>query len=191
MKMLPLVAIAVGLSVLPARGAEPEWDKKKAADRLDKWSRWWMEEEIAPRTTDASGKAACLNCHTTATYALARPVLGKVLGHKDIDPLDRLLKNVARRLVAWPTIGEMYTGGRVKQSRGPEAVLSSLMLAWNDGARGETAPTAATRRALEKLWETQRENGGWGASRRKRGRKVECGNSHYHGRRESSAVLGG
>jgi hypothetical protein len=189
MKMLPLVAIAVGLSVLPARGAEPEWDKKKAADRLDKWSRWWMEEEIAPRTTDASGKAACLSCHTTATYALARPVLGKVLGHKDIDPPDRLLKNVARRLVAWPTIGKMYTGGRRKQSRGTEAVLSSLM--WpGTTALGERRPRPG--RPGGRLRSSGKRSARTGVgSRRKRGRKVECGNSHYHKRRESSAALGG
>ena len=65
-----------------------------------------------------------------------------------------------RRLVAWPTAEEMYDFKK-DESRGTEAVLSTLMLAWNDVANGAGAPTAATKRAFDRLWETQRPDGGW------------------------------
>lgn len=160
--MLPLVAIALGLTAAPALAAEPEWDKKKAAARLDERSKWWTGAATAQRPTDANGKVACLSCHTTVPYALARPALGKALADKGSDTLTSLLKDVDRRLVAWPTAEVMYDfGDKKKESRGTEAVLSSLMLAWNDAVRGEPAPTAATKRAFDRLWEAQRDDGGW------------------------------
>jgi squalene-hopene/tetraprenyl-beta-curcumene cyclase len=45
------------------------------------------------------------------------------------------------------------------ESRGTEAVLNALILARDDADRGRTAPGAATRTALQHLWETQKAEG--------------------------------
>lgn len=163
MKAIP-VAVAVVCLVVPGLGAaEPEWDKKKAATRLDERAQWWSEKGYK-LATDAAGDVTCVSCHTTATYALARPMLGNALDAKGALPvLDKLLKDVDRRVVAWPTVKYMYESdaAKKKESKGTEAILNALMLAWNDAARGETASRAATQRAFERLWETQRVDGGW------------------------------
>jgi squalene-hopene/tetraprenyl-beta-curcumene cyclase len=163
-KVLLLSAVAACLAAPALRAAEPEWDKKKAAARLDERAKWWVTEGGKKLATDAAGDVTCLSCHTTATYALARPALGRALDPKATTPvLDGLLKDIDRRLAAWPTVTHMYefTADKKKESRGTEAVLNALALAWNDAARGEAATTAATKRAFERLWEAQREDGGW------------------------------
>lgn len=168
MKSLALVALGFGLVATGLRAGEPGWDKKKAAARLDERAQWWMEEGGSKLATDAGGDTACLCCHTTAPYALARPALAKSLQASSpataASPLpDKLLKDVDRRLVAWPTVAHMYefTADKTKESKGTEAILSVLMVAWNDAARGETGPTPASKRAFERLWELQRADGGW------------------------------
>src|SRR5262245_13541365 len=93
MKALPLVVVVVGLSGLNLSAVEPEWDKKKAAARLDERAKSWITKG-SKLATDAAGEVTCVSCHTTAPYALARPVLGKVLDAKGAIPvLDDLLKD--------------------------------------------------------------------------------------------------
>lgn len=163
MKTFLIALAAFGLMASQASADEPQWDKKKAAAWLDERAKWWVGQNIAQRATDANGKVACLCCHTTAPYALARPALGKSLPASDSPTLDKLLKDVDRRLVAWPTIALMYASNEAKknESRGTEAILSAIMLAWNDASRGEAAPTGPTKKAFDRLWEVQREDGGW------------------------------
>jgi squalene-hopene/tetraprenyl-beta-curcumene cyclase len=163
MKAILPAALILGLSGPVAQAAEPTWNKKTALARLDERAKWWLDSGVSQRATDAKGKTACLSCHTTVPYALARPMLGKVLAANEGTPLDRLLKNVDRRLEAGAGFAEMYDfdEDKKKESRGTEAVLDTLVLAWGDAARNETAPTPATRKALERLWETQRADGSW------------------------------
>ena len=163
MKAILTAALVLGLSTPVARAAEPAWNKKTAAARLDERATWWMDSSVSQRTTDAKGKTACLSCHTTVPYALARPLLAKALASQEATPLDHLLKDLDRRLEAGAAAKELYDSDEDKkrESRGTEAVLSTLLLAWGDAARNETAPTPATRRAFERLWEVQREDGGW------------------------------
>jgi squalene-hopene/tetraprenyl-beta-curcumene cyclase len=163
MKALLLAAVVLGLCTPVAQGAEPTWNKKTAAARLDERAKWWLDSGISQRATDAKGKTACLSCHTTVPYALARPLLGKVLADKEAAPLDLLLNNIDRRLEAGPGFSDLYDfdENKKKESRGTEAILSTLILAWGDAARNETAPTPATKKAFERLWETQQADGSW------------------------------
>ena len=73
MKHASILLVALGLTVPDLTAGPPVWDKVKAAEYLDKRAKWWMEHATPQRATDATGTVACLSCHTTATYALARP----------------------------------------------------------------------------------------------------------------------
>src|SRR5205814_3816703 len=47
------------------------------------------------------------------------------------------------------------------ESRGTEAVINALVLASADAEQNRREPTEPTRRALRRLWETQRADGAW------------------------------
>jgi squalene-hopene/tetraprenyl-beta-curcumene cyclase len=162
MKLFSIAAVLISLFGAGVQADEPVWDKKKAAARLEARALSWINKG-SKLATDATGGVTCLSCHTTVPYALARPALRKNLGESAVPVLDGLLKDVDRRLVAWPAVTHMYEFDAEKkmESKGTEAVLSALMLAWNDDAHGVNLPTVPTKRALDRLWETQRADGGW------------------------------
>jgi len=144
----------------------PAWDKTKAKARLDERTAFWFQNG-KQLDTDPAGKIACLCCHTTVPYALARPTLRNALGESEPAPLARLLKDTARRVQSSETHELLYDDSAAKQaeSRGTEAILSALILSSNDDSRGLRKPSAATLQALEHLWKLQRHNGdrpgGW------------------------------
>ena len=104
----------------------PTWDKTKAKARLDERTAFWFQNGKL-LDTDAAGKVACLCCHTTVPYALARPALRNALGESEPAPLTRLLKDTARRVRSSETHQLLYDDSATKQaeSRGTEAVLSA------------------------------------------------------------------
>jgi hypothetical protein len=163
MKPLLLMTLVLGLATPRLQAAEPVWNKKAAAERLDERANWWLDFGMAQRATDGKGATACLSCHTTVPYGLARPLLTRVLATEEPSVVERLRTNIHRRIEAGDAATELYdfNEDKKKESRGTEAVLSTLLLAWGDAVRHEPAPSAATKKALTRLWETQRPDGGW------------------------------
>src|SRR2546426_10047414 len=76
----------------------------------------------------------------------------------------RLLEGVARRVETYDAHQPFYDGseGKKTESRGTEAVLNALILSSADAERGRREPSEPTRKALRRLWETQRPHGGGG-----------------------------
>ena len=75
----------------------------------------------------------------------------------------RLLEGVARRVETYDAHQPFYDGseGKKTASRGTEAVLNALILSSADAERGRREPSEPTRKALRRLWETQRPDGAW------------------------------
>ena len=75
----------------------------------------------------------------------------------------RLLEGVIRRVETYDAHQPFYDFNEAKktESRGTEAVINALVLASADAEQNRREPTEPTRRALRRLWETQRADGAW------------------------------
>src|SRR5262245_4025414 len=78
----------------------------------------------------------------------------------------RLLGQVKQRVERWADLdgakfGLLYdfSARKKRESRGTEAVLNAVLLAFDDRRGGRTEPGDATRRALANLWEAQAASG--------------------------------
>jgi squalene-hopene/tetraprenyl-beta-curcumene cyclase len=129
------------------------WDPNAAAHYLDKRASSWMHSRPASRDHGT----ACLSCHTTVPYALARSELGKQLNESSPAPAQReLLAMVKKRVELWPQLVPWYRDEK-PESRGTEAVLNALVLVNADAPSGQLNTT--TRAALDNMWALQRTDG--------------------------------
>lgn len=142
----------------PAHAQSIVWDPKAAAAYLDRRMVWWASWKNSARDHDTF----CVSCHTAVPYALARPELSATLAEKDAAPERQLMDDVRRRVRLWdetsPFYPDQYVGpGKTAQSRGTEAVLSALMLAWDDARTGRLSTDTAT--AFDHMWAEQHTSG--------------------------------
>jgi squalene-hopene/tetraprenyl-beta-curcumene cyclase len=154
-----LVAIGVGVRFEPRaqepRSAPVTWDARSAAAYLDARQAWWLTWPNAARDHET----ACVSCHTSLPYALARPALGAALGEAGIpEPERRLLDGVSRRVRLWKDVDPFYPDQKnglpkTSESRGTEAILNALVLATRDAAQARTSDEG--RAALENMWALQ------------------------------------
>src|SRR6516162_7716556 len=153
--MLTLVACSQSKPV-PADGM---WDPKAAAAYLDRRMEWWISWKSSARDHGTF----CVSCHTAVPYALARPALRDTLAERaDAAPERQLIDDVRRRVRLWhetsPFYGDDYDGrGKSAESRGTEAVLSALMLAWDEARTGRLS--ADTVGAFDHMWVEQHTSG--------------------------------
>src|SRR5215813_10586844 len=109
---------------------------RAAAAYLDNRLDWWVHWPNAARDHDTS----CVSCHTSLTYALARPVLHRVLDEPQPAAPERImLANVTKRVRLWKEVEPFYpdqTRGlpKTSESRGTESVLNALVLATYDAS---------------------------------------------------------
>ena len=75
----------------------------------------------------------------------------------------RLIDDTTRRVETYSTHQVLYDFNERRQieSRGTEAVLNAVILTSADAARNLREPSAPTKKALARLWETQRADGRW------------------------------
>jgi squalene-hopene/tetraprenyl-beta-curcumene cyclase len=155
-------------------GDQPAWDARAAASYLDARAAAWLAYPPAHRGEGAD-QVSCLSCHTSLPYALARPALRRAAGEDQPTAYEeRLLANVRHRVAHWNELGTprfpVYYGEnplrprheideKSVESRGTEAVLNALVLAFDDRRRGLQTPGDSTRAALRHLWATQRSDG--------------------------------
>jgi squalene-hopene/tetraprenyl-beta-curcumene cyclase len=165
----PPLVLLVFLLACPLARADKEpagWKKAEAGKYLDERARAWFEYGGAARGEGAT-RTTCLSCHTLVPYALARPVLRKLSGaDQPAENEQKLLAQTTKRVEAWsdldtPQYRLLYDFNDVKkkESRGTEAILNALILAFDDRYQGRTAPSDATRKAFANLWSLQIQTG--------------------------------
>jgi squalene-hopene/tetraprenyl-beta-curcumene cyclase len=131
------------------------WDEQGAAAYLDRRMAWWESWPRATRDHDTF----CFSCHTAVPYAMARPALRAALGQAaPTAQEEQMMADVRQRVRLWQETKPFYEDdprapGKAAQSRGTEAILSALMLAWDDAPSGHLS--ADTRAALDHLWSEQ------------------------------------
>jgi hypothetical protein len=159
------------LATLPAGRAwadPPAWNPKAAAAYLDGRGEAWLNWSGAARGQGT----ACVSCHTTLSFALARPALGAPLGESAAGAVEqRFLDTVRKRVANWGKIvaepvGKdpfvpFYAKERKPSALGTEAVLNALVLVNNDARRAKGVLSEPTRQALAHLWEQQQADGAW------------------------------
>jgi squalene-hopene/tetraprenyl-beta-curcumene cyclase len=138
------------------------WDPAAAAAYLDKRMDLWFTYGTKLKTGDT--QTTCVACHAGLAYALSRPVLRRVM-HVDVPSTQeaRLIDETQRRAETYSTHQVLYDFAERRQieSRGTEAVLNAVILTSADAARNLREPSEPTRKALARLWETQRPDGRW------------------------------
>lgn len=147
------VVLALWMTGCSRQSSSLEWNPPAAANYLDHRAKVWMHSRLASRDHGT----ACLSCHTTLPYALARSELGRVMNERlPAEPQRELLEMVKKRVALWPQLLPWYRDQKL-QSRGTEAVLNALILADADARLGHLSPT--TRAALADMWALQRTEG--------------------------------
>jgi len=138
------------------------WDPAAAAAYLDARMDSWFAKGTQLQTGDT--KTACVSCHAGLAYALARPALRRIM-HVDSPSAQeiRLLDETTRRVATHDSHQVLYDFEERRQveSRGTEAVLNAVILTSADAARNLHEPSVPTKKALARLWETQRADGRW------------------------------
>ncbi len=146
----------------PSEGSSSSWDPAAAAAYLDARMDLWFANGTKLKTGDT--QTACVSCHAGLAYALSRPVLRRVM-HADTPSAQeaKLIEDTMRRVETYSTHQVLYDFNERRQieSRGTEAVLNAVILTSADAARNLREPSAATKKALARLWETQRADGRW------------------------------
>jgi hypothetical protein len=94
---------------------------------------------------------------------LARPVLRRLSNENQPTKLEaRLLEQTKSRVAHWDQLDAPayqlfydFDDDKKKQSRGTEAILNALILAFDDRLQGRPEPSKYTQKALSILWDTQ------------------------------------
>ncbi len=120
---------------LPKEAVAAEFSLERATDFLDSAALNWQNERD------------CLTCHTNMAYLFARPgVSSEGPAHAGVR---RFVESLPTKV--WPDDGPTSDA---------EVVAAAAALAFNDAATtGKLHP--ATRTALDRMWDEQREDGGW------------------------------
>lgn len=122
---------------------------------------WWTK---AKTLRTGAGETKCLSCHTAVPYALARPVLRRVMGvaaptaHEE-----RIMATVRQRVESAENQAPFYdhTPAKKTESLGVEAVLNAWLLTRYETLGRSALPSDTTRIAMARLWQLQRPDGAW------------------------------
>jgi squalene-hopene/tetraprenyl-beta-curcumene cyclase len=168
MKLAIALAFTVCVAAVASQQTQPEggrsvrWDPAAAAAYLDARMDLWFANGTKLRTGDT--QTTCVSCHAGLAYALSRPVLRRVMRVDAPSTQEaRLIADTTRRVETYNTHQVLYDFNERRQieSRGTEAVLNAVILTSADAARNLREPSAPTKKALARLWETQRADGRW------------------------------
>jgi squalene-hopene/tetraprenyl-beta-curcumene cyclase len=162
-RLMPLLFPALAfLTPQPVHNAPADWNPTAAAAYLDQRMDEWFDRGEKLRT--GTSQTTCVSCHTVIPYALARPALRRAMGIASPTSQEmRLAAETSRRVDTTDTDQLLYDFDDDKkgESRGTEAVLYALILASADGGQSRREPSEATRRAMTRLGQAQRADGGW------------------------------
>src|SRR5262249_33659048 len=133
------------------------WDQKGTGKYLDERMDFWFVKAKKLRTGQT--ETACISCHTTIPYTLARPALRRAMRANNATRQEsRILEEARRRVDSYADHELLYDFNEDKkvQSRGTEAVLNALILTSLDAGQDRTQLSESTQKALQRLWQTQR-----------------------------------
>jgi squalene-hopene/tetraprenyl-beta-curcumene cyclase len=153
-----LVAAFVSAATHARTEAIGSWNPKAAAAYLDERQNWWFGYPSAQREG-----TACVSCHTTLPFALARPALRPHVNERGPSATEaKLIDDVVKRVRAWKDVAPYYpdqTRGLPKtaESRGTEAILNVSILARRDA--GNHTLSQDLRLAFANLWALQMRTG--------------------------------
>ena len=157
-----LAATVAAQQARPSDGGSHRWDPAAAAAYLDARMDLWFANGTKLKTGDT--QTACVSCHAGLAYALSRPVLRRVM-HVEVPSTQeaRLIGDTTRRVETYSTHQVLYDFNERRQieSRGTEAVLNAVILTSADAAKNLREPSAPAKKALARMWETQRPDGRW------------------------------
>ena len=156
---VPALALLSANTISESAPDASAWNAKAAASYLDERAEWWTTWKSAQRDHGTF----CISCHTTLPYALARPVLRRVLGEREPStPETKILSNLLARARMWRDIEPFYpdqTRGipKTSESRAIESVMNALVLARRDADMGRLSEDGKT--ALGLMWTLQMKTG--------------------------------
>ena len=145
------------------------WSPKAAAQYLDGRAQWWLQWSGAARGQGT----ACLSCHTSMPFALARSALSGKLGEATASAAEQtMIDNLRKRVENWEQIVAdssstkdafvpFYRNNRKPSALGTESVLNALVLVNHDARRARGVLSESSKKALAHLWEQQQQNGAW------------------------------
>jgi squalene-hopene/tetraprenyl-beta-curcumene cyclase len=139
--------------------ASTTWNASAAAHHLDDRQTWWMKWPRSQRDHET----ACVSCHTTLPYAMARPSLRHTLGETGPSATEvAMLAFVNKRVSLWKDVQPFYSDAGVgphktAESRGTESVLNALILARYDLPQHVFGTT--TQAAFAAMWAEQLKDG--------------------------------
>src|SRR5688572_19879614 len=155
-------ATVAAQQAVPPIATSPKWDPAAAAAYLDARMELWFANGTKLKT--GNSQTACVSCHAGLAYALARPVLRRVM-YADSPAAQeaRLIDETTRRVDTYATHQVLYDFNERRQieSRGTEAVLNAVILTSADAAKQLRESSAPARTALARMWATQRADGRW------------------------------
>jgi squalene-hopene/tetraprenyl-beta-curcumene cyclase len=162
-----LIGVLLACSIVRADDASLDWKPDKAARYLDEREKTWFAFSSAKRGEGAT-QTTCLSCHSVLGYALARPILRKRAAvETPTEEEIKLLDQTRMRVNNWKKLdtaafGLLYDFSERKkqESWGTEAVLNTVILAFDDSYQGRSSPSAVTKEAFSHLWKTQVQVGG-------------------------------
>jgi squalene-hopene/tetraprenyl-beta-curcumene cyclase len=159
---LALFAVLLVCSMERRADESSDWQPDKAAKYLDEREKTWFAFSSANRGEGAT-QTTCLSCHSVLGYALARPVLRRYSGvETPTEQEKKILDQTRMRVTNWKELdtaafGLLYdfSDRKKQESRGTEAVLNTVILAFNDHYQGRSSPSVVTKEAFAHLWKTQ------------------------------------
>ena len=149
-----MLVVLAGLAACRAASPSPPDWKPKTIAHLEARAQDWIDH-----TPEVGENFDCdMSCHTTHTFLTVRPLLGG--SH---DTFDKIRGKIEARVAQAGSLrtAVSYYGepgsDKERESRATEAVLNAATLVFAD----PTAARPATRVAFDRMWELQREDGGF------------------------------
>ena len=157
-----LIVIVISAPAHGGDGMATQWNMTQAAQYLDRRGEDWFKFGSAHRGTGSTA-TSCISCHSLLPYALARPVLRRLSKESVLTRWETIiLEQTKTRVSNWDQLDAPefqlfydFDDAKKKQSRGTEAILNALVLAFDDQIEGRRQPCDETKKALSILWATQ------------------------------------
>ena len=157
-RLRDLVVLTVVLvACLMARAGEERksWKPDEARKYLDERQKAWFAFASADRG-EGETRTSCVSCHTVLPYVLARPVLRKLVGAETVtEQENKLLAQIRMRVENWKELdseafGLFYDSNarKKKESWGTEAVLNTVILAFDDRIQGRSSPSDVAKKEI-------------------------------------------
>src|SRR5206468_4449410 len=161
-----LIVVLVACPLARGGGERKSWKPDAARKYLDERQKAWFAFSSADRG-ERETRTSCVSCHTVLPYALARPVLRKLVGAETAtEQENKLVAQTRMRVENWKGLdseafGLFYDSSdrKKKESWGTEAVLNTVILAFDDRIQGRSSPSDVTKQAFSNLWQTQVQTG--------------------------------